>query len=188
MDSTTAPASNNQTASTNNAPSTSPTSYVATKTSCRTTTSTSTCSKSRGRRIALSDDSAYDNPESFDDGANDSTTAAMRDRCAGKYAAGSGGGGAGAVRVQAGVFIRRRGRLRDQPGPGVLNANMAPGGVKAGCSNCGMTPTGLWRRGLDDELDSNVCGLYCKLVGDFFFFLFFWSCDASSLLGLPTLL
>jgi hypothetical protein len=68
----------------------------------------------------------------------------------------------------------------------MLNANMAPGGVKAGCSNCGAMHTLLWCRGLDDDLD-NACGLCCKLVGDFSFFLFFWSCDASSLLGLPTL-
>ena len=41
----------------------------------------------------------------------------------------------------------------------------APGGVKAECSNCGATHTPLWRRGLNDELNCNACGLYCKLVG-----------------------
>ena len=45
------------------------------------------------------------------------------------------------------------------------NINSAPGGIKAECSNCGATHTPLWWRGLNDELDCNACGLYCKLVG-----------------------
>ncbi|THH17154.1 hypothetical protein EUX98_g9181 [Antrodiella citrinella] len=46
---------------------------------------------------------------------------------------------------------------------GNTHNNSAPGGVKAECSNCGVTHMPLWRRGLNDELNCNACSLYCKL-------------------------
>ena len=56
--------------------------------------------------------------------------------------------------------------------PAVLreNGNSAPGGggVKAECLNCGATYNPLWHHGLNDELNRNACGLYCKLVRDCF--------------------
>ncbi|KAG8947809.1 hypothetical protein FRC04_010295 [Tulasnella sp. 424] len=41
--------------------------------------------------------------------------------------------------------------------------NSAPGGVKSECANCGANSTPLWRRGLNDELNCNACGLFAKL-------------------------
>jgi hypothetical protein len=55
----------------------------------------------------------------------------------------------------------------------VVPGDAVPDGVKSQCANCGATHTPLWRRGLNDELNCNACGLYCKLVRLFLLGFFF---------------
>ncbi|KAF8337652.1 uncharacterized protein EI90DRAFT_3152277 [Cantharellus anzutake] len=43
------------------------------------------------------------------------------------------------------------------------HGGLTPSSVKTECANCGATSTPLWRRGLNDELNCNACGLFAKL-------------------------
>ncbi|KAG8909015.1 hypothetical protein FRB99_000118 [Tulasnella sp. 403] len=60
----------------------------------------------------------------------------------------------------------KKGRHPSATAPRSIRAsygNSAPGGVKSECANCGANSTPLWRRGLNDELNCNACGLFAKL-------------------------
>ena len=65
-----------------------------------------------------------------------------------------------------------RGGSSGESATGDSLSNPTPGGVKAECSNCSATHTPIWRRGLNDELNCNACGLYWKLVRFFFLILY----------------
>ncbi|KAJ7222734.1 hypothetical protein B0H12DRAFT_1224108 [Mycena haematopus] len=113
-------------------------------------------------------------------GANNSSNVKPGAGRAGKAKGGAGGGGGGKRRAAAGAsapvgagagaggtgggggrrpVLTVRVPVRRDP-----NATSAPWGVKAECSNCGATRTPQWRKGLNDELNCNACGLrYCRL-------------------------
>ncbi|KIK54508.1 hypothetical protein GYMLUDRAFT_177022 [Collybiopsis luxurians FD-317 M1] len=53
------------------------------------------------------------------------------------------------------------------PKYGTVFATSAFGGQPSKCCNCGTTTTPLWRKGKDDELNCNACGIYFKVVCPF---------------------
>ena len=57
------------------------------------------------------------------------------------------------------LYLRSVARLQS------LNGNSSgPGGVKDECSNCGVTFTPFWKRGLDYQPKCIWCGLYWRLA------------------------
>jgi hypothetical protein len=73
--------------------------------------------------------------------------------------------------------------------PVISSLSVTPAPSPSAVQNITMTSptmhTLLWRRGLNDELNCNACGLYCNLVGVFFWPWTCTDCFALSIVDVP---